>query len=263
MLTRTCAVACGIALLAVGSVRSAEALTIRASDVGSTISYTLVGDTSSSVSAEFDWLITSFIFAGGQTTVTFDVTVENTSTINADLRAFSVLTPGPDAIGGSISGSAVFDNLSVNLAPPVDETFLVCASTSTTENCTGIGGGSDPGLLAGLTDTLTLSLIFAGDVRTSGVVLTEFCGRWQRVGPNFADSDKSCTASDDSDIDLITSARAGEPLPARAWPRSAGCTPFPQEPRERLITDPAELTIKKAAGIVPAAFFVYTPMVRN
>jgi hypothetical protein len=195
MVTRKFAAFCGAALLAFGSARSAEALNILPSDVGDTFSYTIVGDNfPAQISADFEWTVSSFAFDGTNTTVVFDITVDNTSTINSELRAFSVVTLNPDAIGGTISGSTIFDTLSVDLSPPASETFDVCASSAPTVNCNGIGQQGleeeDPA------DALTLSLIFGGNQTVGGVNLTNFCGRFQAVGPNSQDSDKACSTGE-------------------------------------------------------------------
>jgi hypothetical protein len=129
----------------------------------------------------------------------FDITVENTSTINSELRGFSFETPlvgGPDAINGSVSGSLVFDTMSVDLSPPGGEVDDVCVVTNgNLSNCNGVPGSDDGLDDEEAADTLTLSLIYSGNV-SAGINLTNFCGRFQSVGANSQDSDKACSTGE-------------------------------------------------------------------
>ena len=187
---------CAAALLALSSTRSAEALTILPAHVGDTFSYTVVGETfPAQISADFEWTVDSFLYNGAtnKTTVVFDITVDNTSTINSELRAFSLVTAAPDATGGGVAGSAIFDNLATSLNGQGGG-FKVCVSSAPTNNCNGI---SQQGLEEeDAADTLTLSLVFNGNVTAGGVNLTEFCGRFQAVGPGSQDSDKACSTGE-------------------------------------------------------------------
>jgi hypothetical protein len=196
MVTRRFAAFCAVVLLGFGATRSAEALTILPADVGDTFSYTLVGTTfPAQISADFDWTVSSFLYNVGtnKTTVVFDVTVENTSTINSELRAFSLVTAAPDATSGGVLGSTIFDNLATNLTGPGGD-FQVCVSSAATNNCNGI---AQQGLEEDdAADALTLSLVFNGNFTAGGVSLTEFCGRFQAVGAGSQDSDKACSTGE-------------------------------------------------------------------
>jgi hypothetical protein len=139
--------------------------------------------------------VNSFLYNVGtnRTTVVFDITVDNTSTINSELRAFSLVTAAPDATGGSVSGSSIFDNLATSLNGQGGG-FKACVSSASTNNCNGISQQGleeeDPA------ETLTLALVFIGNVTVGGVNLTNFCGRFQAVGPGSQDSDKACSTGE-------------------------------------------------------------------
>jgi hypothetical protein len=190
MFRRKLGALCVGATLVVSFAGQADALTITAADVGKTFSYTVVGESDSDVTADFQWLVTSYT-TNGSTTVGLTGTIENTSSIDSELRGFGFDTTPALADGTSIGGSSIFDGLHIEDDPlnvATEQTVEFCAGTDEAQqNCTGFG---DSGLDDGSTDTVFVTLVFSGAQQS--IVLTNFYARWQAVD-NQIGSDKGFT----------------------------------------------------------------------
>jgi hypothetical protein len=187
-----------VVIFALGVVLPAAAspITVTSDDVGKSFSFTVTGESFDEVTADLKFLLTGWTAVAdddaggtGDLLLTFQITVENTSTIDSTLTAIGFNTD-PNAERGT-SSSTIYSNVTTTSGQ-----FDVCVENDTNDNCFGNTG--NVGLTAGQADTFLLSLYFEdplleeivfGEIREGDP--TGFFARFQSVGPQGQDSDKA------------------------------------------------------------------------
>jgi hypothetical protein len=190
-----------IAILFGGSAAFAAPITVK--DVGDSFTVALSGLSSGGdpVSVSESWEVT----AVDATSITFDVTLDNTSATTSRLTAFAFDT-NPNATGG-LSGSSIYQHIVLN------DGFDVCVENDNNSNCVGNQGnvGLRP---ADAADTFSLKLTFAA-IGEDGVTFSNFFARLQAVGTNGGSAkifgEPTCTSCDEDEDP--TPDPNGDPVP--------------------------------------------------
>jgi hypothetical protein len=183
-----------LAVLFGGSTALASPITVK--DVGDSFTVALSGLSSDGdpVSVSESWEVT----AVDATSITFDVTLDNTSATTSRLTAFAFDT-NPNATGGS-SGSSIYQHI------VLDDGFDVCVENDSNSNCFGNQG--NVGLLpADAADAFSLTLTFAA-IGEDGVTFSNFFARLQAIGTKGGSAKifgeptcTSCEPNEDGDPD--------------------------------------------------------------